>query len=181
MFASEEAFAVAVRHHQAGRPDEAAVLYEQVLRENPAHAGASHLLGVVHRGRGNLDTALRHIEHALALCRTKAVYWNNYGAVLKELGRVAEAKTAFEQALRIRVAYPRCVVESRPRPGRVRRSAACRAIPASRLATRSASCRRAAALGTPEMGPGPGGGGAPALPRIAGGGARPVRGTHAAG
>lgn len=33
------------------------------------------------------------------------MYWNNYGAVLKELGRIREAQLAFEKALAIHPGY----------------------------------------------------------------------------
>jgi predicted O-linked N-acetylglucosamine transferase (SPINDLY family) len=106
MDAIAEAFQAAMRQHQAGQFDAAATVYTDILRLEPQHAGALHLLGVVLHTRGEHDAALEHIERALCVCKTKAVYWNNYGAVLKDLGRLPEAKTAFEKSLQIREAYP---------------------------------------------------------------------------
>ncbi len=40
-------FAEALRHHQAGRLDEAERLYRQGLTTEPRHADSLHLLGVV--------------------------------------------------------------------------------------------------------------------------------------
>ena len=42
----QQAFELAVRHHQAGRLREAEGIYRQVLRHQPGHADALHLLGV---------------------------------------------------------------------------------------------------------------------------------------
>jgi Tfp pilus assembly protein PilF len=101
----DSVFQRAMELHQAGRPEDAAPLYEDVIRHDPRHPGAWHLLGVVHLGRGDIETACKHIERALSLCDTKAVYYNNYGAVLKELGRLDEAKVAFERAVELNQDY----------------------------------------------------------------------------
>lgn len=106
MNAAQERFRTGLALHQSGRSDEAAAIYESVLRDDSTHAGAWHLLGVVLSERGNSAEALEHIERALSFCNSKAVYWNNYGAVLRELGRHQDAKHAFEQAIRLRNQYP---------------------------------------------------------------------------
>lgn len=49
---------------------------------------------------------MKHIERALTLCDSNACYWNNYGAVLRDLRRHHEAKAAFEKAIAIRADYP---------------------------------------------------------------------------
>ncbi len=99
-------FREAMAHHRAGSVDRAEVIYREMLREDPAHAGAWHLLGVVLHSRRELPSALEHIEKALSLCDFKAVYWNNYGAVLKDLDRHQNAKQAFEKAIAIRGEFP---------------------------------------------------------------------------
>lgn len=43
----DQAFRLAVAHHQAGRLSEAEGLYRQILGAQPNHAGALHLLGVI--------------------------------------------------------------------------------------------------------------------------------------
>ena len=65
--AVQDQFAVALSHHRAGRPDEAATLYQAILRDQPAHAGAWHLLGVVHHQRQKLEEAVRCIRRAILL------------------------------------------------------------------------------------------------------------------
>jgi protein O-GlcNAc transferase len=91
--------------HRQGLLEQAEGIYRSLLREAPRHAGAWHLLGVVLHSRRDLSGALEHIEKALSLCDFKAVYWNNYGAVLKDAGRHPEARIAFEKAISIRDEY----------------------------------------------------------------------------
>ena len=43
----EQAFQIAVQHHQAGRLSQAEQLYRQILAQMPNHPDALHLLGVV--------------------------------------------------------------------------------------------------------------------------------------
>ena len=85
--------------HRNNHFDEAESLYRQILEANPNHPGALHFLGMIAFAQKNLPEALRWIEKSLAKCNTKPVYFNNYGVVLKESGRLKEAKQAFENAL----------------------------------------------------------------------------------
>ena len=62
-------------------------IYRALLEVDAKHAGAWHLLGVALNQQGHALAALVHIERALSHCDSKAVYWNNYGAVLKDLKR----------------------------------------------------------------------------------------------
>jgi len=98
----DEAFQRALRYHQAGDSARAAEIYERILCEQPNHAGALHLLGVVHQERGDLEKAAACIGRAIALDGTKAVYHNNFGVVLRARGKLAEAEQAYRQALAIR-------------------------------------------------------------------------------
>ena len=45
MTSPAEALKAAIAHHQAGRPQEAAKIYRQILAVNPRHADAMHWLG----------------------------------------------------------------------------------------------------------------------------------------
>lgn len=51
----------AVEKHKAGKVTEAQVLYEEILRVDPAHADALHLLGVAHLQTGKAITAVEYI------------------------------------------------------------------------------------------------------------------------
>ncbi len=91
--------------HQQGKLDGARKCYEEVLAADPDHAGAHHLRGVLYHQTKDRHAALVHLERALALCDHKAVYWNNYGAVLKEERRYVDALKAFRRALQILPTY----------------------------------------------------------------------------
>ena len=90
--------AEAVRHHQHGRLDKAARLYEKVLRLDPQQPDALHLLGLVLHGRGDGEAAAL-IRQAIARAGRNAAYRNSLGVVLLERGDAAEAADAFAAAL----------------------------------------------------------------------------------
>jgi tetratricopeptide (TPR) repeat protein len=105
MCSVEEAFTVALRHHQAGDCQRAAAGYEEILRSQPDHAGALHLLGVTHQQRGDFQQAVHYIEKAIALDDAKPVYHNNLGVALRGLGRLEEAASAYRRALAVKPHY----------------------------------------------------------------------------
>ncbi len=57
----------AFAHHQAGRLQEAGAIYQSVLKIQPKHPDALHLLGVVAHQTGKIEIAVNLIEKALAL------------------------------------------------------------------------------------------------------------------
>lgn len=97
---------VGLKRHQEGDIAAAEQVYRSILAIEPDHAGAWHLLGLVSFAKKQHQQAKTQIQRALAVCDSKAVYWNNYGAVLKELGDFAGATAAFEKAIGIRDDYP---------------------------------------------------------------------------
>jgi len=105
MLSIDEAFRIALQYHQAGDPQRAAGIYESILRQEPSHAGAWHLLGVVCQQRGELEQAAQFISRAIALDSSKAVYHNNFGVVLRAQGKLAEAEKEYRRALAIRAEY----------------------------------------------------------------------------
>ncbi len=95
-----------LKMHQSGDLPAAERVYRSILDESPDHAGAWHLLGLISFAKKQFQQAKTQIQRALEVCDTKAVYWNNYGAVLKDLGEHEEARLAFERAIGIRDDYP---------------------------------------------------------------------------
>ena len=80
----------AVRLHQSGKLDEAALLYQQILQTQPTHFDALHLSGLITKQHGNAAEAIRqigaaintvksglHAGHASALCNLGAAYQDN--------------------------------------------------------------------------------------------------------
>lgn len=92
-------FARAVELHQRGEIAAAEPLYQQVLRRQPRHAGALHLLGVIHLQRGELAQALAACEAALAANPRNAGAHLTQGDALHDLKRYTEAVGAYDRCL----------------------------------------------------------------------------------
>jgi protein O-GlcNAc transferase len=95
----------AVTLHQAGRLDEAATLYAQVMELAPGQFDATHLLGVIALQRGDLATAERLIVQALAVKPKEPAALNNLGTTLLNAGRPDEAREQFERAVKAQPAF----------------------------------------------------------------------------
>ena len=94
----------ALRHHKAGRLDQARPLYEQVLRHTPGDARALHGLGVLLQS----DEPARALELLRAAIQARpgvAIYWNNLGNALRALGRQDEGEAAYRESLRLDPRY----------------------------------------------------------------------------
>ena len=87
--------------HESGRLDEAETLYREVLRADPRHPDALHLLGVVQHQRGDHAAALRSINAALLARPGSALFHFNLGNVLAALGEQEPAATSFAEAVRL--------------------------------------------------------------------------------
>jgi len=92
-------FAQALRHHQDGALDVAEPLYRRVLKSEPLHADALHLLGVLNHQRDDNLHAVDLIAKAVDLAPGVADYHANLGIVLQRLDRLAEAEAAQRRAL----------------------------------------------------------------------------------
>jgi len=101
----QEQIESALSHHQAGRLSEAERIYRQVLAQQPDHADALHLLGVLVAGAGRLDAAVELIRRAIAICPANAAYYGNLGIALRGKGQVDEAIAAYRQAIRLMPDY----------------------------------------------------------------------------
>ncbi len=91
--------------HRQGDLEGAEFRYRKVLEHDGRHGGALHFLGVIALFRQRLDEALELIGRALDISSDKAVFHNNHGVVLKELGRPEEALAAFEKATELDAGY----------------------------------------------------------------------------
>lgn len=101
----QQAFDLALQHHQAGRLQEAEQLYRQILNAQPNHADALHLLGVIAHQTGNHAVAVELIRKAISLNPTVGSYHNNLGNALKYQGRLEEAIASFQRALGLKPDY----------------------------------------------------------------------------
>ena len=91
--------------HRAGHLREAAAIYGQLLKRDPKHADALHLLGLVLHQLGNHQGAEPLIRAAIALRQNVPEYRNNLGMVLRALGQAPKAVEFFRQAVRLNPGY----------------------------------------------------------------------------
>src|SRR5258705_9005119 len=76
--------------HNEGKLAEAEQIYREILRREPKHFDALHLLGVVVAQSGRLELSAELIARALALNCNVAAARCNLGLALLKLGRFAE-------------------------------------------------------------------------------------------
>ncbi len=99
-------FQQALALHQHGQLDEARVLYESVLKKQPKHFDALHMLGVLAYQRGKLERAAALLAKAIAIDPDDARARNNYGNVLQDLRRRDEALVQYNKAIALDPNYP---------------------------------------------------------------------------
>ncbi len=92
-------FETAVALHREGQLQRAEVLYRDVLRQQPDHADALNMLGVIGCQTGNVQAGMGLIRRALAIEPRNPDYQNNLGMAALELRDGDTAVQAFEQAV----------------------------------------------------------------------------------
>lgn len=102
---TQELIASGLQHHRAGRFVEAEQLYETVLRTEPEHADALHLLGLLCHQAGRNERAVTLIERAIARNPRVPSYHNNLGNALNAQGLLAAAADAYARALALKADY----------------------------------------------------------------------------
>jgi predicted O-linked N-acetylglucosamine transferase (SPINDLY family) len=102
---ADQAFALALEHHRAGRLSEAERGYRALLEREPDHADSLNLLGVIALQTGNLEAAFALVHRAVALRPDAPTCRNNLGQVLTRLGRDEEAARSYEAAIELDPGY----------------------------------------------------------------------------
>ena len=97
----DQAFAIAVQHHQAGRLQAAEQIYRQILAIEPNHADAINLLGVIASQVGQHDAAIDYIQRAIGLNGNAAGFHNNLGEVYHSLRRLPEAVACYRRVVEL--------------------------------------------------------------------------------
>lgn len=106
----DQAFALALQHHQAGRLPQAEGLYRQILAVQPAHGDSLHLLGVMAIQVNRAAEAVELIEKAIATVEAgggggggmrggvPGSYWSNLGEAYRVMGALERALACFVRA-----------------------------------------------------------------------------------
>jgi predicted O-linked N-acetylglucosamine transferase (SPINDLY family) len=95
----------AVRLHQAGKLDEAALLYRTVLQTDPRNFQALYLLGYVHFQKEQYLEAESLMGDAIAMNPRQPDAYYNRGCALQKLRREDEARLCFERATALKPDY----------------------------------------------------------------------------
>jgi predicted O-linked N-acetylglucosamine transferase (SPINDLY family) len=93
-------FARAIAELQQGRGAQAAAICNDVVRAQPSHAGALHVLGIVAAQGGLPAAAADYLRRALAVEPNDPAVACNLGNALRDLRQPAEALVAYQGALR---------------------------------------------------------------------------------
>ncbi|HET9715573.1 MAG TPA: tetratricopeptide repeat protein [Pseudolabrys sp.] len=96
----------AVAHHQSGRLEQAAQLYQALLSVSPADFEALHLLGILQYQRGNHADALKLVGLALKIDARSFQAYCSSGTILSALGRHEDALEAYNRAILLNPKYP---------------------------------------------------------------------------
>ena len=113
----------AIQYHQTGHLQEAEMIYKEILKVDPSHSDALHLLGFIAHQGGNNDLAVELIRQAIQIHPDSAFYYNNLalvhqkataidpqyaeayhnmGITLKTQGRFKEAVSCLQKAVAIK-------------------------------------------------------------------------------
>ena len=99
------AFHLAVTQYRLGRLDLAETACRDVLKAQPKHPGALHLLGVISLRRLKPAAAVEWFDRLLKLKPDMPDVLNNRGMALQDLGRPKEALASFDGALKLKPDY----------------------------------------------------------------------------
>ena len=86
---AETIFERARSSHLAGDFAAAARGYADILRNDPAHADAWHLAGLLAHQTGRSDNAVKQIRIAIQINGQEPEYYSNLAAILNKLNRIS--------------------------------------------------------------------------------------------
>ncbi len=95
----------AVAQHQRGELDSAELLYRKIVRLDPAHANALHLLGVLCCQRGDPRIGSDYIRRAIAFDDSAALFHMHLGMAYRAQEQTDDALECFRRAVEIDTSY----------------------------------------------------------------------------
>ncbi|WP_395055252.1 tetratricopeptide repeat protein [Polaromonas sp.] len=102
---AQASLALGLALHQQGQLTEARASYLQVLKLQPRHFDAMHLLGVIAAQTRNFAQALEWFDQAIAVNAGHAFAFNNRGNVLRDLRQPEAAVASYDQAIALNADY----------------------------------------------------------------------------
>jgi len=96
-----ELFKTALSCHQTGDLTNAEMRYEQILRIDPNHSDALHLLGLIKHKKGDISDASLLIDKAVAVAPDFPNYHLSLGDVYADMGALGKAVSQYQTALRL--------------------------------------------------------------------------------
>lgn len=96
-----ESLREAVGAHQAGDLPRAEKIYRDIVRVDPKHADALHLLGLAAHQRNRHADAIDYISRAIQSNDSFAPYYGNLGVACQQLGNREQAVQCFQKALEL--------------------------------------------------------------------------------
>lgn len=97
----ERLLADALAFHKSGLLESAERLYQDVLREHPQNAPATHFLGMLAHSAGRQEEAIGLIQRSIQLSPATASFRANLGTVYGKLNRTREAIECFRDTVRL--------------------------------------------------------------------------------
>ncbi|MDH3305162.1 MAG: sulfotransferase [Gammaproteobacteria bacterium] len=91
----------AAEHQKAGRVEDAAQLYKEVLHDNPENVDATRMLGIIAYAAGDIDEAERLFRRTVKLAPDFVNAIIDLGKVLKEQNRFEEAIECLRRATKL--------------------------------------------------------------------------------
>jgi tetratricopeptide (TPR) repeat protein len=101
----EDKLDAAQLYHRAGDLPQAEEMYREILRDNPQHPEAYHLMGLIALQVGQPSVAKEFIQVAISLDEENAKYQANLGAVHFNLQEFEEAEAAYREATELNPEY----------------------------------------------------------------------------
>lgn len=95
-------FQQALALHQKGQGAQAQALYEAILKDQPRHCDALHLLGVIAYDARDFHKAVELIGKAIDICQNNAAFYSNRGNALKELKQFDAAIASYDNAIALK-------------------------------------------------------------------------------
>lgn len=94
--AMNDVLQLAIEHHQAGRFEQAVMLYEEILKIQANHAAANHSLGLIELQTKGVNAALTRLELAVQAAPESEQYWVSFIQALIQAGAIETAVNALE-------------------------------------------------------------------------------------